>query len=102
MWLISEECIELCDALPILVADEKKDGDVLKSDSIYDDLADCARYGLKSMLSPRSVPKEVQLEQTLAAIPENTQKHLAHLRFERDWSKRPKPMSRPLRWNRGE
>lgn len=65
MWLIAEECHELLDALPLLVADEERDGDIVKTDSIADDIADCARYGLKSMVAPRVKPKEVERQELL-------------------------------------
>lgn len=68
MWLISAECHELLDAIPVLVADPKKDGDIIKTDSIADDIADTARYGLKSMLSPRGIPREVELDEKLKAV----------------------------------
>lgn len=65
MWLISEECHELLDALPVLVADEKDDGDIIKTESLADDIADTARYGMKSMVSPHAKPKEVERAELL-------------------------------------
>lgn len=70
MWLIAAECHELLDALPVLVADPAKDGDIIKTTSIADDIADTARYGLKSMLSPRGVPKEVVRKELLDSFDE--------------------------------
>lgn len=68
MWLIADTCHELIDALPVLVADEDKDGDIIKTTSIADDIADAARYGLKSMLSPRGIPKDELLNQQLQDV----------------------------------
>lgn len=68
MWLIAADCHELLDALPVLVADEEKDGDIVKTDSVADDCADAARYGMKSMLAPGGTPKEQQLEDKFQAV----------------------------------
>ena len=68
MWLIAADCHELLDALPVLVADPDKDGDIIKTDSVADDCADAARYGLKSMLAPSGTPKEQQLEEKFQAV----------------------------------
>ena len=65
MWLIAEDCHELLDALPVLVADEDRDGDIVKTDSIADDIGDTARYGMKSMIAPHAKPKEVEREELL-------------------------------------
>ena len=65
MWLIAEDCHELLDALPVLVADEERDGDIIKTDSLADDIGDTARYGMKSMVSPHAKPKEVERAELL-------------------------------------
>jgi hypothetical protein len=74
MWLISADCIELADAIPLLVADENKEGDVLKTESIADDVADSARYGLKSMLAPRGKPLQVLRAEAASSIDEKYQR----------------------------
>lgn len=85
VWLISSECPELLNALPLLMRDPKNLDDVLKTDKgeakLEQDVADDVRYGLKSMLSPGKKPTSVKLQEVLAAIPDNTQKHMAHLAF---------------------
>jgi hypothetical protein len=65
VWLILEDCHELIDALPVLVGDEEKDGDIVKTESIEDDVADCARYGMKSMAAPRAKPEAEAREELL-------------------------------------
>lgn len=65
MWLISSECHELLDALPVLVADPEKDGDIIKTESLADDIADTARYGLKSMIALHPKPKEVERQELM-------------------------------------
>jgi phage terminase large subunit len=73
-WLLSEDCPQLINALPLLVRDEKNLEDVAKTDTLEDDVADCARYGLKSMLSPNQKPRNVVLSELLDPIPDYHQK----------------------------
>ena len=83
MWLISNACEGLIDAIPQAIYDEdgKNDEDIKKTDTASDDILDEWRYGLKTMLNPRNKPPEVQLKEILDVIPDNTMKHLAHLKF---------------------
>jgi phage terminase large subunit len=50
-WLITTNCHELLETLPVLTRDEANIEDILKTDG--DDVADSARYGIKSRLDPR-------------------------------------------------
>lgn len=72
IWLISANCPELVRAIPLLMRDPKNLDDVLKTDKgtakIEQDVADAARYGLKSMLSAAKIPKQVLLQQRLADV----------------------------------
>lgn len=68
MWLISTSCHELLDALPVLVANQEKDGDIVKTDSVADDIADTARYGIKSMLNPAVKPEHDQLDEQFQEV----------------------------------
>jgi hypothetical protein len=68
VWLIALECHELLDALPVLVADKDKDGDIIKTDSVADDIADTARYGIKSMVAPAVMPKEEKVKQAIEDV----------------------------------
>lgn len=84
MWLICANCVELAKALPLAIRDE--DGnleDVKKVPTIGDDVLDCARYGLKSMLSPREKPFAYTLQETLEVIPDMHTKHMTHLQMEK-------------------
>ncbi len=74
-WLIAEGCVELVNALPLLVRDEKNLEDVLKTATLPDDVADGARYGLKSMLSPRNKPREVLREEYIAEMTRGVPPH---------------------------
>lgn len=68
MWLIAQDCHELLDAIPVLVADPERDGDIIKTDSLADDIADTARYGIKSMLALHPKPKEVERQEMLESF----------------------------------
>jgi hypothetical protein len=68
LWFIALECHELLDAIPVLVADPEKDGDIIKTDSVADDIADTARYGLKSMVAPVGMPKEEKVKQAIEDV----------------------------------
>jgi len=74
MWLIAEDCHELLDALPVLVADEERDGDVVKTESMADDIGDTARYGLKSMVAPHAKPKEQERQELLDSYDEQLER----------------------------
>lgn len=84
-WFISEACPEALNAIPSLEYD--KDGDIediLKTDHLYDDVADELRYGLKSMLSPGRKPASVAMEEKLAAVPDLTQKNILRMKLMAD------------------
>jgi hypothetical protein len=53
-WLITRNCVQLIESLPTLTRDEHNIEDVLKCAG--DDVADAARYGIKSRLDPRHSP----------------------------------------------
>lgn len=93
VWLIGAECPELLNALPVLMRDPKNLDDVLKTDEgaarIEQDVSDSARYGLKSMLSPRTkAPLEVRARAVYDAAKTPTDKHLAMLAFKEREAKR--------------
>lgn len=65
IWLISSECSELLNTIPMMMRDPKNLDDVLKTDKGYarleQDVFEAARYGLKSMLKANMVvPRKVQ------------------------------------------
>lgn len=92
VWLISSECPQLLNALPLLMRDPKNLDDVLKTDKgdakIEQDVADDVRYGLKTMLSPGKKPRQEVVREVLDAIPDMTQKHMKHLQMMDEQKKR--------------
>jgi hypothetical protein len=86
VWLIGAECPEIHDALPILMRDPKDLDVVLKTDKgqarLEQDVSECSRYGLKSMLGNVSKPFSVLLEEKVSqAFIEGggTRAHMVHL-----------------------
>jgi hypothetical protein len=79
-WLISAECPELLDSIPMLMRDPKDLDVVLKTDKgsakLEQDVSETARYGLKSMLSQAKKPHEVVVQEQLAAAPDGFARHL--------------------------
>lgn len=71
-WFISERCPVLLNAIPVLKHPDPSKGetgdpeDVLKTEDVSDDAADCARYGLKSMLAPEKKPADVERRELLS------------------------------------
>jgi hypothetical protein len=87
-WYISENCPQLIDAIPQLMRSEEKPEDVVKTDQMYDDIADCARYGLVMALGTAPMPFEAQLAEKLSAIDNNQQKYMTHMKMLADRRKK--------------
>lgn len=85
MLLVSAECPQVISSIPLLTRNSKDAGkleDVLKTDTIADDVGDCLRYGYKSMLDPRAkAPKEVRAQEVLEAYESMTAKAMAMRQF---------------------
>ena len=71
IWFISADCAELIAAIPMAMRDPKNLDDILKTTKISDDLLDCVRYAMQSMLSPGKKPKEEEMEEKLAKYKES-------------------------------
>ena len=68
-WMIRDTCPMAITSLPLLVRDApEKVEDVRKTDSLADDIGDGLRYGLKSYLEPRKVPREVLHQEKVANL----------------------------------
>ena len=79
IYFISSECPALVDAIPLLIHDEDKNlEDVKKVDQVSDDVADCWRYGIKSMLSGGSKPQAQIINEKLQAIADPHRRSMAH------------------------
>lgn len=73
MFVVSAECPELIQAIPLAVRDEKNLEDVLKTPTVADDVLDMARYGIASHLNPKdTAPLEVRAAEAVTGIQDNT------------------------------
>ncbi len=101
-WLISANCPYLIAAIPVLLRDPDNLDDVLKTDKnsaeIDQDMGDCARYGLKSMLSPGRKPQEQEIEDELKKISDPTARAVRHLQLQAKYRKMNQPLTRPRDW----
>jgi hypothetical protein len=94
VWLISSECTELLNSLPLLMRDKKDIDDVLKTDKgmarVEQDCGDSVRYFLKSHLNPRKkAPEAVQAREMWDKMPAETPDQVQHramamLKFNQD------------------
>lgn len=106
LLLISAECSELIRGLPLLICDEDRPEDVLKTEAIEDDYGDCGRYGYKSMLEAQwQPPRDIRAKQVYDSIQGEdadtmTARAMAMLKFNQD-----NPVNRsgqPPRWRSHE
>ena len=67
-YYVLDTCEELIEALETRVRDEKNLEDVMKIEDLGDDVYDCARYGLLSMLGEKGKPAEVRYQERVAQI----------------------------------
>ncbi len=81
LLMIGPECPELASALPLLTRHPDKTEDVLKTDTKYDDVADCFRYGYKSWIDAPNKPIAERAEEVYDSYEDPTMKHIAMLRF---------------------
>jgi len=82
LLLISANCVETISAIPMLVHDPKKTEDVEKQDTVADDVADCLRYGIKSMMNPhRKAPIEVRQKEVWDVTPGDVNAKVMALRI---------------------
>ena len=80
-WFVSEMCPLALEAIPALEYDTDKGGeDIRKTDSIYDDVGDCLRYGLQDMLGTRRKPHSVANTEALLQVKDFTQRNMLYLK----------------------
>jgi hypothetical protein len=99
-WIISEECEKLLQSIPLLLRDPKRLEDVKKTDTLADDFGDCARYGIKTHLSPNKKPYENVRAEILANCANNTARYMADLQLQEQWKNKNKFIGRRARFRR--
>ena len=69
LLFVSADCPELIKGFPLLICDEDRPEDVLKTEAIEDDYCDTARYGYKSMLEAKwQAPRDIRAKQVYDSI----------------------------------
>jgi phage terminase large subunit len=66
--VVTTDCPTVISTLPVLTRDTDELGDIKKTESLEDDVADAFRYGLKSFLKPGKIPQAVKDQMVLDAI----------------------------------
>jgi hypothetical protein len=94
VWLITAECTELLNSIPLLMRDPKNIDRVLKTDKsaarVEQDVSESARYFLKSWLCPRAqAPLPVRAKELWNSMPAETpdqvqSRAMAMMKFEHD------------------
>lgn len=96
-WLISSECPELLESIPMLMRDPKDLDVVLKTDKgqarLEQDVSEAARYGLKSMLQQAKKPHTVVVQEQIAATPDEMERHFIRLRETERRNKQSRPLA---------
>lgn len=92
-WLIRDTCPEAIRSIPILMRNPEKLEDVLKTDSLADDVGDELRYGMKSYLAPRQVPEEIVHAEQRAKLVDLQSKFL----YEFEYQEKKKANAAPVR-----
>jgi len=96
MLLISAACPQVIASIPLLIRNEDRLEDVLKTNSISDDVADMTRYGIQSHLDPRSkAPREVRARDVYESYQDPTSRAIAMKKFGLNEKKR---LVRRTRW----
>jgi hypothetical protein len=101
-WIITDNCEQLLETLPTLTRDQQTNLEgVLKCDG--DDVADAARYGIKSRLSPRQsdlhgIDAELARRGERLAAEDPTSRAIWMRKLEVESRRRFRPAHAPRRW----
>jgi terminase large subunit-like protein len=101
-WLITKNCENLIESLPTLTRNEANIEDILKCEG--DDVADSARYGIKSRLDPRrtalsGIEANIAARAERIATDDPTSRAIWMRKLEADSRRRPGGVVAPRRWH---
>ena len=75
-----DNCPDVIDSIPKLMRDEKNIEDAQKEgNELFLDVCESFRYGVMSYGSEQAVPREVEMQRIIQAIPDNTLKYQRYL-----------------------
>jgi len=79
-WRCSTIARDVIDSIPKLMRDEKNIEDAHKEgNELFLDVCESFRYGVMSYGSEQAIPREVEMQRIIQAIPDNTQKYQRYL-----------------------
>lgn len=85
LLLISAECPQLIGAIPLLITDEDQPDDVLKLETVADDVFDGVKYTLAEYLAVQLIaPREVRKAEYVQRGASLTQQYINALKFDED------------------
>jgi len=77
---VLDNCPDVIDSIPKLMRDEKNIEDAHKEgNELFLDVCESFRYGVMSYGSEQAIPREVEMQRIIQAIPGNTQKYQRYL-----------------------
>jgi len=77
---VLDNCPDVIDSIPKLMRDEKNIEDAAKEgNDLFLDVCEAFRYGVMSYASEQGIPREVEMQRIIQAIPGNTQKYQRYL-----------------------
>lgn len=86
-WIITSNCEAAVNAIPVAIFNTKRPGkeeDVLKTNTLADDVLDELRYGLYSMYAAKDAPAEIKMQQAASAISDRTNRNILMMRMSAD------------------
>jgi len=84
-WIITRNCKEAIRAIPTAIFDEKKNNeDILKTNTMYDDVLDDLRYGIYSQYAVKDVPDDIKIARAASHIPDITARNVMIMKLSSD------------------
>ena len=88
-WIITRNCVHAVRAIPSLIYNDKpgKEEDILKTNTMYDDVADDLRYGLYSQYAVKDMPEEEKIRQQVSHVLDPTSRNILVMKIQDDRNK---------------
>ena len=86
-WIVTNNCKHAVRAIPTAVVDDKhpgKEEDILKTNTLYDDVLDELRYGVYSEYAPKAEPDNVVMMRKVAHLGDMTNRAIMLSRLNAD------------------
>lgn len=86
-WILTENCEEAINALPMVIFDEKKQNeDILKTNTLADDVADDLRYGLYSASDPDALSADESFRRQVNHLKDPTNRAIQLMKLNADYT----------------